>query len=68
MKNLWMNYGGYLILSLVAGYLLGICPVTAFILGYNYEKAKKGTANMNLAFTCIGFGLVGQILDMIITT
>ena len=66
MKNLWMNYGGYLLLALVAGYLLGICPVTAFVLGYNYEKAKNGTANMNLAFTVIGFGLVGQVLQMII--
>jgi hypothetical protein len=54
------------LLALVAGYLLGICPVTAFVLGYNYEKAKNGTANMNLAFTVIGFGLVGQVLQMIL--
>ena len=66
MKNLWINYGGYLLLALVAGYLLGICPVTAFVLGYNYEKAKTGTANLNLAFSLIGFGLVGQVLQMIL--
>ena len=66
MKTIWMNYGGYLLLALVAGYLLGICPVTAFVLGYNYEKAKNGTANMNLAFIVIGFGLVGQVLQMIL--
>ena len=66
MENLWINYGGYLLLALVAGYLLGICPVTAFVLGYNYEKAKNGTANLNLAFTVIGLGLVGQVLQMII--
>ena len=66
MKNLWMNYGGYLLLALVAGYLLGICPVTAFVLGYNYEKAKTGTANIQLACTVIGFGLVGQIIGMLI--
>ena len=66
MKNLWINYWGYLLLALVAGYLLGICPVTAFVLGYNYEKAKNGTANLNLAFSLIGFGLVGQVLQMII--
>ena len=66
MKTIWMNYGGYLLLALFAGFFLGICPVTAFVLGYNYEKAKTGTANMNLAFTVIGFGLVGQIIQMII--
>ena len=66
MKNLWINYRGYFLLALVVGYLLGICPVTAFVLGYNYEKAKNGTANMNLAFTVIGFGLVGQVLQMIL--
>ena len=66
MKNLWIDYGGYLLLALVAGYLLGICPVTAFVLGYNYEKAKNGTANIQLAFTAIGLGLVGQVLRMII--
>jgi hypothetical protein len=66
MKNLWINYRGYLLLALVAGYLLGICPVTAFVLGYNYEKAKNGTANLNLAFSLVGFGLVGQVLQMII--
>lgn len=66
MKNLWINYGGYLLLALVAGYLLGICPVTAFVLGYNYEKAKTGSANLQLAFMVIGFGLVGQVLQMII--
>ena len=66
MKNLWINYGGYLLLALVVGYLLGICPVTAFVLGYNYEKAKNGTANMNLAFTVIGFGFVRQVLQMIL--
>lgn len=65
MKNLWINYGGCLVLSFFAGYFLGICPVTAFVLGYNYEKAKTGTANLNLAFTIIGFGLVGQVLKMI---
>ena len=66
MKNLWINYRGYLLLALVAGYLLGICPVTAFVLGYNYEKAKNGTANLNLAFSLVGFGLVGQVLQMIL--
>jgi hypothetical protein len=66
LKELWMNKGGFLILALVAGYILGICPVTAFVLGYNYEKAKQGIADMNLAFTYIGIGLVGQILSMIV--
>lgn len=66
MKNLWINYGGYLVLSIIAGFFLGICPVTAFVLGYNYEKAKLGIANLQLALTFIGFGLVGQVLRMII--
>lgn len=66
MKNIWLNYKGCLILALVAGYLLGICPVTAFVLGYNFEKAKEGTANMDLAFCLIASGLVGQILSMIL--
>lgn len=66
MKTIWINYGGYLLLALIAGYLLGICPVTAFVLGYNYEKAKEGTANMNLAISVVGFGLVGQIINMLV--
>ena len=63
---MWINnYGGYLLLSLFAGFFLGICPVTAFILGYFFEKAKSGTANLKLATTCVGMGLVGQIINMI---
>ena len=66
MNSMWINYGSYLILAMFAGFFLGICPVTAFVLGYYYEKAKNGAANLNLAFTIILFGLVGQILDIII--
>ena len=57
---------GYLLCALIAGFLVGICPVAAFVLGYNYEKAKEGKADLNLACLYIGLGLVGQIINLII--
>jgi formate/nitrite transporter FocA (FNT family) len=59
------NKGGYMLLSLFAGYLVGICPITAFILGLSYNDVRQGKAKLGEAFIYIGLGLVGQIIEML---
>ena len=54
----------YLFLSLFAGFCLGVCPVFGFILGYNYERAKEGKADLVLAVLLILSAVVGSLIHI----
>ena len=56
----------YVFLSLFAGFCLGICPVFGFILGYNYERAKEGKADIPYAIILLAFAVIGNVIKMII--
>ena len=57
----------YAFLSLFAGFCLGICPVFGFILGYNYERAKEGKADIPYAIIILASAVIGNIIKMIVT-
>lgn len=56
----------YYFLSLFTGFCLGICPVFGFILGYNYERAKEGKADLPYAVILLAFAIVGSIIRTLI--
>ncbi len=56
----------YLILSMVAGFFLGLLPVAAYILGYNYERSKEGRSDIDAAITFLGVAIVGALLRVLV--
>jgi len=56
----------YAFLSLFAGFCLGICPIFGFIVGYNYERAREGKADLPFAIILLISAILGNLLKHLI--
>ena len=66
MKKQLLDRSGFLLLSLVAGFILGICPVTAFVLGFYFKEIQDGDLKLSEVSGYIASGLIGQIAWMLL--
>ena len=54
----------YLVIALLAGFCLGVCPVFGFVVGLNYEKAREKKADLGFATLLIIAAVLGHLIDV----